>query len=446
MHDDTTLLRTVAVLEDQTGLVFFDALRIWLGGAVQYDYYNLDGIYNHSGGGDQREGSSMRRLEGIFRSQLFDWGEIKAQYDFDEGIFRDLYLRWVSKRTHTPTTVTIGNQKEPFGLDYLSGNKFGIAHERSAPSHAFGSWRSKGVRLHRAFQVAAEDRKVDIFEDDTAFVTTSIGVFTEDIEETNDTDLAVTARITGGTQKGSGGAHLGLAASYREGDFQRISFRPEVREADRIVLAQPQSNTMGILGLEGAFIRGSLQIQAEAHYAQYQGRVSGYGGGGYVHAAWLATGGQRKYNARWVTLAPYNPAGRYSVELFARLSHTRGEDDIGGWNDLVDLSGGHHGEPFDLQDGKEYLVDLGCGKRFWSNDGDLALNPVVHEKVPSGNLAHRFNDLPYLHIVEIDIVALGRLSPCRAQGKNSDETDDQSNFPFGYHDVTLYRTEGLSSS
>ena len=120
--------------------------------------------------------------------------------------------------------------------------------------------------------------------------------------------------------------------------------------------------------------------------------------------------------------------------------------DIGGWNDLVDLSGGHHGEPFDLQDGKEYLVDLGCGKRFWSNDGDLALNPVVHEKIPSGNLAHRFNDLPYLHIVEIDIVALGRLSPCRAQGKNSDETDDQSNFPFGYHDVTLYRTEGLSSS
>ena len=34
MHDDTTLLRNVSVLEDQTGLVFFDALRIWLGGAV----------------------------------------------------------------------------------------------------------------------------------------------------------------------------------------------------------------------------------------------------------------------------------------------------------------------------------------------------------------------------------------------------------------------------
>jgi phosphate-selective porin OprO/OprP len=276
----------------------------------------------------------MRRLEGILRSQLYEWGEIKAQYDFDKGAFRDLYLRWVSERAHTPTTVTIGNQKEPFGLDHLSGNKFGIAQERSAPSHAFGGWRSKGVRLHRAFQLAAEDRKVDIFEDDTAFVTTSIGVFTEDIEETNDTDLAVTARVTGGTQWGNGGAHLGLAASYREGDFQRISFLPEVREADRIVLARPESNTLGILGLEGAYIRGPLQVQAEAQYGQYNGRVNGYGGGGYVQAAWLVTGGRRKYNPRWGTLAPYKPAGRYSVEVFARLSHTRGDDDIRGWNDF----------------------------------------------------------------------------------------------------------------
>ncbi|MEH6570680.1 MAG: porin [Halioglobus sp.] len=334
MHDDSTILRNVSVLGDQTGLVFFDALRIWLGGAVQYDYYNFDGIYNHSGGGDQREGTSMRRLEGIFRSQLFDWGEIKAQYDFDEGIFRDLYLRWVSERRNTPMTVTMGNQKEPFGLDHLSGNKFGIAQERSSPSHAFGSWRSKGVRLHRAFQLAAEDRKLDIFEDDAAFITTSIGVFTEDVEETNNTDLAVTARITGGAQRGNGGMHVGLAATYREGDFQRISFRPELREADRIALAQPQSNTLGVLGLEGAFIRGSLEVQAEFHYAQYQGRVDGYGVGGYVQAAWLVTGGRRQYNPRWGTLAPYNPAGRYSVELFARVSHTRGDDDIGDWNDF----------------------------------------------------------------------------------------------------------------
>ncbi len=35
MHDDTTVLRNIKVLEDETGLLLFDALRIWVGGAVQ---------------------------------------------------------------------------------------------------------------------------------------------------------------------------------------------------------------------------------------------------------------------------------------------------------------------------------------------------------------------------------------------------------------------------
>jgi phosphate-selective porin len=334
LHDDTTLLRNVLGQEDRAGLVFFDALRIWVGGAVQYDYYNFDGIYNHQDDGAREEGAGMRRLEGIFRAQLFDWGEIKAQYDFDEGIFRNLYLRWVSERLHTPVTVTIGNQKEPMGLDNLSGNKFGIAQERSSPSSAFGQWRSTGVRLHRAFQLDEEDRKLDIFDDDAAFVTTSIGVFTEDIEKTNDTDLAVTARVTGGRDKDGVGLHFGLSGTYREGDFQQISFRPELREANRITLAQPQSNTLGIVGLESAYNRGRLHLQAEAYYAQYQGKVDGYGGGGYVQAAWFLTADNRGYSPRWGIVAPVNPTGQYAVEVFARMSHTRGDDDINGWNDF----------------------------------------------------------------------------------------------------------------
>ncbi len=47
LHDDTTVLRTVSILDDQ-GLMLFDAVRIWLGGAIQYDYYNFDGIYSHT--------------------------------------------------------------------------------------------------------------------------------------------------------------------------------------------------------------------------------------------------------------------------------------------------------------------------------------------------------------------------------------------------------------
>ena len=230
-------------------------------------------------------------------------------------------------------TVTVGNQSEPISLDDTVGNKFGIAQESAAPSHAFGSWRSLGVRLHRAFQLDKVDRKLDIYDDETAFVTTSIGVFTKDIEETHQTDFAVTARLTGGGGWGKGDLHLGLSGSCREGEFRRISFRPEVAEADRITLARPEANTLGIAGLEGAYNRGPFHLQAEGYYAQYQGKVDGYGGGSYIQAGWFLTGDSRDYNARWGILAPHKPAGKYSVEVFGRISHTRGDDDANGWND-----------------------------------------------------------------------------------------------------------------
>ena len=333
MHDDTTILRNVSKLEDRTGVMFFNALRLWVGGAVQYDYFNFDGIYRHSDGGEGDEGSDFRRLEGILRVQLYDWGELKVQYDLESGVARDIYLRWISDRPNTPVTITVGNQSEPMGLDLIMGNKFTMAQESSAPSHAFGDWRSLGVRLHRAFQIDKRDRKLDIFDDEAAFVTTSVGVFTQDIESSHETDLAITGRVTGGRERDGVGMHLGISASYREGEFQRIRFRPEVNEADRITLAEPDANTMGVVGLEAAYNYGPMHLQAEAYYARYQGRLDGYGGGGYFQAGWFVTGESRDYNARWGVLAPHTSSGSWSTELFARISHTRGEDDLNGWND-----------------------------------------------------------------------------------------------------------------
>lgn len=337
MHDDSTLLRDVVALDDQA-LVFFDALRFWVGGAVQYDYYSIDGIYNHESHNDSEEGGNFRRLEVIGRAQLFDWGELKAQYDLDAGIFRDLYLRWVSERPETPITITIGNQKEPISLDNLSGNKFEMAQERAAPSHAFGSWRSKGVRLHKAFELGADERKFDLYEDRGSFITTSIGVFTKDLDASHDTDVAVTGRVTGGVAKGQSGVHVGFATSYREGEYDRVSFRPEVREANRIILARPDANTQGIVAGELAWNRGRMHLQAEAYYTEYRGRIDGYGGGSYVQGGWFLTQDARQYNARWGIQGAPRPSGNYAIELFARLSHTRGDDDVEGWNDYKSLT------------------------------------------------------------------------------------------------------------
>jgi len=110
------------------------------------------------------------------------------------------------------------------GLDQLIGNKFSIAQERSAPTHAFGAWRSLGLRLHKAFQIEGADRVLDIFDDEATFVTTSLGVFTEGINADHDTDIAITGRLTGGRERDGIGIHLGLSGSYRQGSFNRISF------------------------------------------------------------------------------------------------------------------------------------------------------------------------------------------------------------------------------
>lgn len=79
-------------------------------------------------------------------------------------------------------------------------------------------------------------------------------------------------------------------------------------------------------------------MQGEAYYSQYAGSIDGYGAGGYVQAGWFLTADSRQYNARRGILAPPRLSGGYSVELFARASLVRGDDDINGWNGYKGLT------------------------------------------------------------------------------------------------------------
>jgi phosphate-selective porin OprO/OprP len=332
MHDDTTVLRDVE--DDEGDLVIFDALHVWMGGAGQLDGYVMDDLYLHDAGGDQRSDVRIRRAEGIVRATLADLGEIKLQYDIDSGIFRDLYWRLVSESSSR--TLTIGNQKESMGLDFLMGNKFGTAMERSAPASAFGSYRSMGVRYNRWFNLSPEQTAVDMWGQDSTYLTTSVGVYTKDIEDSHDTDWALTGRVSSGAQReNNAGIHLGVSASYREGDFTRIAGRPELQEASRIQLATFEADQQAVVGLEAMYSMGSLHSQAEFYYSDYRGGpVNGEGFGGYAQLGWILGDNQRTYNARWGVWAPINVRNRHVFEIFTRFSYTRGEDDEHPWNDL----------------------------------------------------------------------------------------------------------------
>jgi hypothetical protein len=90
----------------------------------------------------------------------------------------------------------VGNQTEPLGLDNLTSNKFEMALERFAHTDTFGSWTSTGIRLQKAFRLSVEERKINVFNEEAAFLTTSVGLFNEDMEKINYTDFSVTGRIT----------------------------------------------------------------------------------------------------------------------------------------------------------------------------------------------------------------------------------------------------------
>jgi phosphate-selective porin len=338
LHDDNTVLRDVAGKDGD--LVLFGALHLWIGGALQYDVYQGEGLFTHAEGGNSDTDHYLRRGEGIFRASVFEHSEIKIQYDFDADLFRDLYWRWLSNSRSQ--SITVGNQKEPLSLDYLMGNKFATAMEQSAPSSAFYSSRSMGIRYNGWATLESENNPFPLkpWGDSRSHVTGSIGIFGEDIENTNDTDLAITGRISmAGNRTAKVGFQLGASASYRDGEFDRIDPRPGLQDANRIPLAHFEADTQALIALEGAYRHGSLHGQAELFVSDYSGgEVDAQGWGAYGQVGWLFGGKQRGLEPRWGQWAPINASDGQVFEVFARFSYSYGDDDINASNELMLLT------------------------------------------------------------------------------------------------------------
>ena len=332
MQDDNSVLRDVR--NDKGQLVLFGKVRLWVGGAVQLDAYTGEGLFTAAEGGNSESESYIRRAEGILRASIFENSEVKAQYDFDANIFRNLYWRWLSDSASR--SLTVGNQKEPMGLDYLEGAKFTSAMEPSAPSSAFASFRSAGVRYSSWDALDSTDTPLQWWGDNRTYVTSSIGLFGQDIENSNDTDWAVTSRATvGGMKTETSGYHLGISASYRNGEYDRIAPRPGLYDVNRIVLARPDADTQALIGLEGLGTMGSLNGEAELYYSDYSGgEVDAEGWGGYGQVSWMFGGKRRVYQPRWGVWAPVKAGDEHIFEVFGRVSFTHGNDNVNSSNNL----------------------------------------------------------------------------------------------------------------
>lgn len=336
IQDDNTVLRDVR--NDKGQLVLFGKVRLWAGGAVQLDAYAGESLFTAADDGSTDSKTYVRRVEGILRASILDNSEVKAQYDFDANIFRNLYWRWLSDSASQ--SLTIGNQKEPMGLDYLVGSKFTTAMEPSAPTSTFASFRSAGVRYGSWAALDSKDRPLQWWGDNRTHLTSSIGVFGKDIENTNDTDWAVTGRVTLGVlTTETTGYHLGISSSYRHGEYDRIAPRPGLYDVNRIVLARPDADTQALIGLEGLVTMGSLHGEMELYYSDYSGgEIDAEGWGGYAQVGWMFGGKHRYYQPRWGVWAPVKAGDEQIFEVFGRISFTHGNDKVSSANDLSMLT------------------------------------------------------------------------------------------------------------
>jgi len=288
-----------------------------IGGRAMVDYNNYDGVINKVEG---KTGSDLffRRARLEIKGHMKDWKYGLSYNLTDSGSIDQL------KTTYTGfgkmTNVTIGQQKENFGLDDTGSSKWTAGVERSFVSDAFDTGNNMGIKLHGA----------------NDFLTYSFGVFKEDIDsDDNSLDTATTGRVVIRPIYGDGTVfHIGAGFTQRDGMFTDIASRLGVRGGEdktanklKAEFTTGTGEEFSAHNIELAFASGPLQIMAEYFDGELDAPSSVVGSddievdGYYVQASYFLTGENRKYKtsiAAFDKVKPSNASGAW--EVFARMS------------------------------------------------------------------------------------------------------------------------------
>jgi len=253
---------------------------IQIGGRLMYDYNRAE----ENGIVDEDQFDDRRARLYVKGNVNKDWG-YKLQFNIDGSGFEDLYVQY--KGFGKAAKVTVGNQRQPFGLqDQTSSNDISIL-ERSALAELFAPGRSEGILLSG---------------DLGGNVHYGIGAFFEDVDsDETDEELGFAGRLTWAPVKTDTSlVHLGVAY-LDDGD-----------ESDAF-------------GLEVAAVSGPFHIQAEYDDGTIGGNdVDGF----YVQAGYVLTGETRPYKGgKFKRVKPSGKAGAW--EVVARY-----EDGDGNFGDI----------------------------------------------------------------------------------------------------------------
>ena len=323
MHDDSTILQQP---RRDGNAVLNEDKRLWIGGDLARDYNRFDGLMNLVAMGHKEDRSFARRAELLTRYRATTHSELNAAFDIDSTQWSSLYWRYVD--FDSGQAWTVGNQDEPIGLAYQVSSKFATAMERAAPTTAFGDQTSLGLQLNGIVGGDFSSLRGSRVPDSPPAVY-AIGIFGPDIEDDNDTDLAVSGRWVQPFRGANNEIwQAGVSGSVRRIDSEAITASQEVHLADPVNLATHNADRQYALAAEWLWRVGPVHAQAELLGSAYRGGSRDAEGlGGYLQVGYIVVGEERPLIAQWGRWGPLGRSGRPRWEIYSRLSSTYASGD-----------------------------------------------------------------------------------------------------------------------
>lgn len=254
-----------------------------LGGRVQVDgaWYNKDNV--DLGG----NGTEFRRARLFMSGTMYDVWDFKGQYDFagNEAEIKDAYIRY----TGFPFKITVGQFKQPFGLEELTSSKYITFMERAMPTEAFATSRRIGVGTNYAA--------------DNWTLAASVYGREEGDDADGDEGYGVGARLTWTPwNEKTRLLHLGVAGAWEDPNDNDMRFRarPEWHQAATRLVdtgAIPDPDEFTRYGLEAAAVFGPFSLQGEyiGVSAESDTVDDADFDGWYIYGSWFLTGESRAY-------------------------------------------------------------------------------------------------------------------------------------------------------
>ncbi len=307
----------VALQANQAAAGESDVGKTRLSGVIMLDYALVEGVNRDSETNSREFNSEVRKARIDIKHQLNESWSAKLQLGFNEedssSEVGDAYIRY---RGLNQAVLTMGQFKEPFGLENLTSSKNTTFLERSMATRALSSGKNQGVMLSGSpsdftwafslMEIENENKEAAPYAVDGRFTWAPI----------NDTKQVL---------------HLGVSTSLRklDGEIFEIDERIELHSSEKIIESgEIEVDQMQLNALELAMVKDAFSFQTEYLSADIEATASSNDvmfDGYYLQASFFLSQDTRRYKKGVFTgVKPASHDGAW--ELTARYSELNTQD------------------------------------------------------------------------------------------------------------------------